>query len=137
MIFSKSTVCFCTKIIPKTGDSCVSFSPFFRGPNQIGLRRNQRADFQQFIFPVHSKIELFICEQKTVLLIYLALDVLYFDDIFYFILTLYFCKLHTVLIIYFSSPLGTLQVPMSNVCEHNHSFTLSAHNNLNRVGPLM
>ena len=34
-----------------------------------------------FISSVHFKIELLSCEQKTVLLVYLALDVLYFDDI--------------------------------------------------------
>ena len=40
-----------------------------------------------FISSVHFKIELLSCEQKTVLLVYLALDVLYFDDIpMYFIL---------------------------------------------------
>ena len=34
-----------------------------------------------FISSVYFKIELLSCEQKIVLLVYLALDVLYFDDI--------------------------------------------------------
>ena len=34
-----------------------------------------------FISSVHFKIELLSCEEKTVLLVYLALDVLYFDDL--------------------------------------------------------
>ena len=56
----------------------VSFSEV---STELALEKNQTADFQQFAIPVHSKIELFICELKTVLLVYLALDVLYFDDI--------------------------------------------------------